>query len=203
MVRFDGEAIERFWREQNARRRELRERIDARRLPYGIAVENLSKNANLGNMIRTANAFLCGEILLVGNPVFDPVGAASIYRFERMRHFAENEEFLAYARSAGYRLVAVEIDARAQWLHRYRFPERPLFLFGSELRGLSPALADRADDRLMIPQYGLIPCLNVNVSCSLVLFHYVTQTFPDLAPASISGAKFQVDPGSGRKPPLA
>jgi len=135
----------------------------------------------------------------VGSPVFDPTGAASLYRFERLRHFAEHEEFLAYVRSAGYRLIAVEIDERAQLLHRYRFPERPLFLFGSELHGLSAELAGQADDRLMIPQYGLVPCLNVNVSCSIVLFHYVTQTFPDLAPVEIRGAKFQADPGSGQK----
>lgn len=199
MTRFDAAAIERFWRDQNSRRRALRARLDARRLPYAVAVENLSKDANLGNLIRTANAFLCGEILLVGSPVFDPTGAGAVYRFERMRHFEEPAEFLEHAASSGYTLIAVEIDSRAELLHRFRFPPKPLFLFGSELNGLSAALADSAAARLMIPQYGLVPCLNVNVSCSIVLFHYVTTTFPQMNPVPVAGAKFMADPGSGQQ----
>ena len=200
MVRLDPAAIERYWREQNPRRQALRARLDARRLPYGIAVENLSKDANLGNLIRTANAFLCGEIVLVGSPVFDPTGAASIHRFERMRHFADAPAFLAHVRAQGYTLVAVEIDARAGWLQRFTFPDRPLFLLGSELHGLSSALSEAADMRLMIPQYGLVPCLNVNVTASIVLYEYVTRTYPELEPAPVEGAKFKADPGSGRTP---
>ena len=198
MVRFSAEQIEQFWRDQNPRRRKLREKIDARRLPCAVAVENLSKEWNLGNLIRTANAFLCGEIILVGSETFDETGGGRIYRFERMRHFGEPEAFFTYAREAGYTTIAVEIDERSALLHRFAYPEKPLFLLGSELRGLNPALAERCDARLMIPQYGLIPCLNVNVSCSIVLYDYVTRTFPELEPAPVKGAKFQIDPGSGQ-----
>ena len=92
------------------------------------------------------------------------------------------------------------IEARlAEFLHRFAYPAKPLFLFGSELRGLSPALADRCQARLMVPQYGLIPCLNVNITCSIVLYDYVTRTFPELEPAPVDGAKFRIDPGSGQK----
>jgi tRNA G18 (ribose-2'-O)-methylase SpoU len=199
MVRFTPAQIEAFWREQNPRRRALRETLDARRLPCAVAMENLTKEWNLGNLIRTANAFLCGEIILVGNETFDATGGGGVYRFERMRHFADADTFFAHAVEAGYTTIAVEIDARAELLHRFVYPPKPLFLFGSELRGLSPALADRCQARLMVPQYGLIPCLNVNITCSIVLYDYVTRVFRDLAPAPVAGAKFQIDPGSGQK----
>ncbi|MBM3316779.1 MAG: hypothetical protein FJY75_02900 [Candidatus Eisenbacteria bacterium] len=198
MTRVRLEDIERFWRDQNPRRRALRERIDARRLPYAVAVENLSKDRNLGNLMRTANAFLCGEILLIGGAAFDESGSGGIYRFERLRHLADGETFLAYAREAGYTVIAVEIDPRAELLHRFVYPPKPLFLFGSELQGLSPALAERADSRLMIPQYGLIPCLNVTISCSIVLYDHVTRAHADLAPAPVKASKYQLDPRSGR-----
>jgi len=64
MVRWRAKEIEKFWREQNPRRRALRERVDARRLPYAVGMENLTKEWNLGNLIRTSNAFLCGELFL-------------------------------------------------------------------------------------------------------------------------------------------
>lgn len=198
MTRFDPEELERFWREQNPRRRALRARLDQMRLPYGVAIENLSKEMNLGNLIRTANAFLCGEILLVGSEVFDETGSGQIHRFERMQHFPDHDAFQEYARAAGYTIVAVEIGADAELLHRFRYPEKPLFLLGNELRGLSAELTARADQRVMIPQYGLIPCLNVNVSCSIVLYDYVTRRHPDLAPAPVDGTKFKIDPGSGQ-----
>ena len=199
MVRFDPRQIERFWRAQNPRRRALRERLDARRLPYGVALENLSKDWNIGNLIRSANAFLCGEIILVGNDAFDQTGARHIHRFERIRHHPDHASFLDHVRATDYQLIAVEIDPHAELLHRFTFPPRPLFLFGAELQGLSPELAAHADARLMIPQYGLAPCLNVNIACTLVLYEYVTRRHPDLAPTPVTGSKYLLDPGSGQQ----
>lgn len=199
MARFSPEKIERFWRDQNPRRRALRKALNARRLPYGVAVWNISKEWNIGNLIRTANAFLCGEIILVGSEEFDESGGARIHRFERMRHFPDPAGLQRYAQEAGYTVVATEIDPQAEILHRFRFPEKPLFLFGSELAGLSPEMMKLAQHRIMIPQYGLTPCLNVNVSCSIVLYDYITRTFPDLEPVPMDGGKFKMDPGSGRR----
>jgi tRNA G18 (ribose-2'-O)-methylase SpoU len=201
VARFSPEEIEQFWRQQNPRRRALREALHARRLPYAVAVENLSKDWNIGNLIRTANAYLCGELILIGQDTFDDAGCPGIYRFERMRHVPDGPAFERLVRDTGYETVAVEIDRRAELLPSFTYPERPLFLFGSELEGLSPERVERAAHRIMIPQYGLIPCLNVNVSCSIVLYDYVTRTFPDLAPAPIAGAKFQLEGGSGRSSP--
>lgn len=199
MVRYDPQKIERFWRAQNPRRQALRARLDARRLPYGVALENLSKDWNIGNLIRSANAFLYKEINLVGRNAFDQTGARHVHRFEHLRHHANRESFLAYVREAGYQLVAVEIDARAEFLHRFAFPPHPLFLFGAELEGLSPELAAAADARLMIPQYGLVPCLNVNIACTLVLYEYVTRRHPELVPTPVTGSKYLFDPGSGQQ----
>ncbi len=200
MVRVNPETIEQFWREQNPRRRALRERLDAQRLDYAVALETLSKDWNLGNLIRTANAFRCGEIMLVGGDTFDAAGSGGIHHFERMRHFPDADAFFAYARAAGYTPIAVEIDERAVFLHRFTYPPKPLFLLGSELSGLSPALADRCAMRLMVPQYGLMPCLNVIVTCSIVLYDHVARVYPDLTPAPVKGAKYQLDPGSGQRP---
>ncbi len=198
MVRYRPEEIEAFWRDQNPRRRALREEVGSRRLPYGVAVWNLTKDWNIGNLLRTANAFLCGEIILVGREEFNESGSAGIHRFERMHHVPGPESFRRYVEASGYTVIAAEIDRCAELLPRFRYPEKPLFLFGSELEGLSEEMAATAARRVMIPQYGLIPCLNVNVSCSIVLYDYVTRTYPNLQPAPIDGAKFKLDPGSGR-----
>ncbi len=199
MARHNREEIERYWREQNPRRRAVREQIDARRLPYGIAVWNLSKDWNIGNLLRTANAFLAGEIILIGREEFDDTGSARIHRFERMHHEPDADRFFTYAAEQSYEVVAVEIDPDAALLPRFEYPPKPLFLLGNELEGLPDDLIARVPRKVMIPQYGLIPCLNVNISCSIVLYDYVSRTYPDLEPAPLDGAKYKLDPGSGRK----
>jgi tRNA G18 (ribose-2'-O)-methylase SpoU len=201
MARHNPEEIEQFWREQNPRRRELRESIDARRLPYGVAVWNLTKDWNIGNLLRTANAFLCGEIILIGREDFDDTGSAQIHRFERLHHEPNADRFLAYAKEHAYEVIAVEIDSDAQYLPDFAYPPKPLFLLGSELEGIPGDVMERVDHKVMIPQYGLIPCLNVNISCSIVLYDYVTRVHPELAPAPIEGAKYKLSPGSGRIQP--
>jgi tRNA G18 (ribose-2'-O)-methylase SpoU len=203
MAQHNPQDIERYWREQNPRRREMRAAINARRLPYGIAVCNLSKEWNIGNLLRTANAFLAGEIILIGRADFDDTGSARIHRFERMHHVPDQAAFRAYAEQQGYQTVAVEIDPRAELLPEFRYPAKPLFVLGSELAGLPVDLSEAAHHRVMIPQYGLIPCLNVNISCSIVLYDYVTRTHPDLRPAPVEGAKYKLYPGSGRDQPPA
>lgn len=201
MARHSPEEIERYWREQNPRRRALREQLEARRLPYGIAVWNLTKEWNIGNLLRTANAFLAGEIILIGREEFDDTGSARIHRFERMRHVPDRAAFLRYAGEQGYETVAVEIDPDAVPLPRFQYPSKPLFVLGSELEGLPTELLRSAQHKVMIPQYGLIPCLNVNISCSIVLYDYVTRTYPALDPAPVEGAKYKRYPGSGRDQP--
>ena len=200
MAHFNPEEIEQFWRQQNSRRLVVRDTLNARRLPYGVAVENLSKEWNIGNLIRTANAFLCGELILIGRDSFNDAGCPGIYRFECMRHAPDQAAFFELAAQGGYQVIAVEIDPRAEMLPRFNYPEKPLFLFGSELEGLSPELIDRADHRVMIPQYGLVPCLNVNISCSIVLYDFISRVHPDLEPVPVVGTKFQIDTGSGRGP---
>lgn len=199
MTRYNAEEIEKFWREQNPRRRKLKATLDQKRLPYGVAVWNVTKDWNIGNLIRTANAFLCGEIILVGNEEFDATGCAAVHRFERMSHQPDPASFAAYAHEQGYTMIAAEIDERAEFLPRFTYPEKPLFVLGSELSGLSSEMMELADHRVMIPQYGLIPCLNVNVSCSILLYDYVTRIYPQLEPVPIEGAKFKIDPGSGQR----
>ena len=200
MARIDPERQGEFLRNLNPRRAELKRLLDARRLPCAVAIDNPDKEMNIGNLIRTAHTFLCGEIILIGSASYGGAGSHGIERYERMRHFPDRDRFLRWLPESGYASIAVEIHPEAQRLDRFEFPERPLFLLGNELHGLDERLLAACEHKLMIPQFGLVPCLNVNISCSLVLYEYVTSLHGDLEMASIRGRKFLVDERSGRKP---
>ncbi len=198
MARFDPRRQEDFLRELNPRRAELKRRLDKSRLPYAVAIDNPDKQMNIGNLLRTAHSFLCGEIILIGSASFQGAGSHGVERFEPIRHMQTREAFLEWLQGAGYEAVAVEIHPEAERLDRFVFPERPLFLLGSELRGLDEGLLAACPRKVMIPQYGLVPCLNVNISCSLVIYQYVTARFPDLEHTPVRGRKYLVDEKSGR-----
>lgn len=198
MARFDAGEQKQFQERLNPRRADLLERIDARRLPYGVAIDNPEKEMNIGNLMRTAHSYLCGEIVLIGSNRFHGAGSHGVEHFERIRHLPTREEFLAWLPASGYTPIAVEVHPDGERLDRFTFPERPLFILGSEREGLDEALIRAAARKLTIPQFGMVPCLNVNISCSIVLYQYVTMTYPDLEMTPIRGRKFLVDEGSGR-----
>ena len=81
MPRFDPERQELFLRNLNPRRAELRQRLDARRLPYAVAIDNPNKEMNIGNLIRTAHTFLCDEIILIGSRSYRGAGSHGVERF--------------------------------------------------------------------------------------------------------------------------
>lgn len=201
MARFDAKNQEDFLRNLNPRRRSLKDDLDARRLPYAVAIDNPDKETNIGNLIRTAHSFLCGEIILIGSPRFQGAGSHGVERFERMRHFADRAAFLEWLPSSGYQSVAVEIHPEAQRLDQFKFPVRPIFILGNELHGLDESILAACTHKLMVPQFGLVPCLNVNITSSLVLYAYVTSSHPGLDIAPVRGRKYLVDEQSGRKPP--
>ena len=200
MPRIDPEKQEAFLRDLNPRRAELKRELDARRLPCAVAIDNPDKQMNIGNLIRTAHSFLCGEIILIGSASYRSAGSNGVERFERMRHVPDRDTFLQWLPKSGYEAIAVEIHPEAERLDRFRFPKRPLFLLGNELHGLDERLLGGCPQKLMIPQFGLVPCLNVNISCSLVLYQYVSTCHPDLPLPPIRGQKFLVDERSGRPP---
>jgi tRNA G18 (ribose-2'-O)-methylase SpoU len=198
VARFDPKRQEEFLRNLNPRRADLKRWLDEKRLPYAVALDNPDKQTNIGNLIRTAHSFLCGEIILIGSSKFQGAGSHGIERFERFRHFADRASFRAWLPESGYEAVAVEIHPDAERLDRFDFPARPLFVLGSELYGLSEELLAVCPRKVMIPQFGLVPCLNLNISCSIVLYQYVAARHRGLEPTPVRGRKFLVDEQSGR-----
>ena len=198
VAKFDPKRQEIFLENLNPRRAALKKELDARRLPYGVALDNPDKETNIGNLFRTAHSFLCGEIVLVGTAKYSGAGSHGIERFEPIRHIPSRSAFLEWLPASGYTAVAVEIHPDAERLDRFEFPERPLFVLGSELRGLNESLLSACAHKVMIPQFGLVPCLNVNIACSLVLFSYVTRTWPEIDTTPVRGRKYLIDEKSGR-----
>ena len=55
------------------------------------------------------------------------------------------------------------------------FTGRSAIIFGNENRGISEEAAKYADERFMIPMYGMVQSLNVSVSAAIIIYEALRQ----------------------------
>ena len=60
--------------------------IDQRRHPLHVAIENFGNDANIGAVVRTANAFAVDTVHIVGRRRWNRRGAMVTDRYQRLRH---------------------------------------------------------------------------------------------------------------------
>lgn len=77
---------------------------------------------------------------------------------------------IARLKREGWHIVGVEQDARARDYRAYKPRANTLFIFGNEVRGLSPALRAACDALVEIPMRGKKESLNVSVAAGIILF---------------------------------
>lgn len=159
----------------------------ATRASICLLLESVSQPFNLGAIIRTAAAFGVERVWICGNTA-DPMhpsarktalGSARLLSFEQA---AGPAEAAAAIRSAGLRLVAVELADGAVPLHEAAIGGDICLALGNEDRGCSPALLDVADEITYIPQVGRVGSLNVAAAAAIVLAEARRREWEDRQP---------------------
>jgi len=149
--------------------------------PITVLLHNVRSARNVGSIFRTADAAGISHVYLTG---YTPTPRD---RFGRVQkdiaktalgaeislhwQYAKNpERFLASLRRAGWLIVGVEQDARAISYRSFKHKKPTVFIFGNEVRGLSPSLREKCDVLLEIPMRGTKESLNVSVAAGIILF---------------------------------
>lgn len=147
-----------------------------------ILLPNIRSAHNVGSLFRTADAAGVSRVFLAG---YTP---RPIDRFGRRDNAiaktalgAEQTLPWSYARSPGalvrrlksegWEIVGVEQDARSIHYRSLPAARHPrVFVFGNEVRGLSPQLRALCDYLVEIPMRGTKESLNVSVAAGVMLF---------------------------------
>ena len=82
--------------------------LDTRRHEFAVAIENWHHDMNIGTVVRTANAFLAAEVIIVGRRRWNRRGAMVTDRYQHIRHVDTADELASYAQSADYTVVAID-----------------------------------------------------------------------------------------------
>jgi tRNA G18 (ribose-2'-O)-methylase SpoU len=149
--------------------------LDTRRHDFAVAIENWQHDLNIGTVVRTANAFLAREVIIVGRRRWNRRGAMVTDRYQHVRHVATAAELAAQAKADGYEIVAVDNFPDAVPIETITLPRKALLLFGQESVGLSADARAAAQVVCSIAQYGSTRSINAGVAAGIAMHAWIRQ----------------------------
>ena len=148
--------------------------IDRRRHALHIAIENFGNDANIGAVVRTANAFAVDTVHIVGRRRWNRRGAMVTDRYQRLRHHDTTGELLAFAADAGLTVVAVDNIPGARRLEQTPLPRECLMIFGQEGPGITEHARAGAALTVSIAQFGSTRSINAGVAAGIAMHAWIT-----------------------------
>jgi tRNA G18 (ribose-2'-O)-methylase SpoU len=167
----------RYWR-----REAIVADIDRRRHPLHVAIENFGNDANIGAVVRTANAFAVDTVHIVGRRRWNRRGAMVTDRYQRLHHHDTTEDLLEFAAGAGLTVVAVDNVPGAVRLEETALPRACLLIFGQEGPGISAAAGAGAALTVSVAQFGSTRSINAGAAAAVAMHAWIRQ-WADLSQA--------------------
>ncbi|MBY6681989.1 RNA methyltransferase [Rhodococcus sp. BP-316] len=156
--------------------------LDTRRHPMHVAIENFAHDANIGTVVRTANAFGAAAVHIVGRRRWNRRGAMVTDRYQHIEHHADVGGLMAYAAEAGLTVVAVDNVPGSVPLETAVLPRNALLLFGQEGPGVTDDARAAASMTVSIAQFGSTRSINAGVAAGITMHAWIRQhADPDLA----------------------
>ncbi|AMT72889.1 TrmH family RNA methyltransferase [Mycobacteroides immunogenum] len=149
--------------------------IDTRRHRLHIAIENFENDANIGTVVRTANAFAVHTVHIVGRRRWNRRGAMVTDRYQHLMHHDSTDELLEYAVRAGLAVVAVDNVPGSVPLETARLPQDCLMVFGQEGPGVTDASKGGAVMTVSIAQFGSTRSINAGVAAGVAMHAWIRQ----------------------------
>lgn len=160
----------RYWR-----REAIVADIDTRRHELHIAIENFEHDANIGTVVRTANAFAVHTVHIVGRRRWNRRGAMVTDRYQHLLHHPDTDSLFAWARAEGVTVVAIDNTPGCVPLETATLPRRCLLLFGQEGPGVTAAAQEGAAMTCSIAQFGSTRSINAGVAAGIAMHAWIRQ----------------------------
>jgi tRNA G18 (ribose-2'-O)-methylase SpoU len=160
--------VYRYWR-----REAVAADLARRAHPFHVAVENFGHDANIGTVVRTANAFAAAGVHIVGRRRWNRRGAMVTDRYQTVHHHPDATGLAAFAAAHGLAVVAVDNTPGAVRLETAVLPRACVLVFGQEGPGLTDAARAAAALTVSVAQFGSTRSINVGVAAGIVMHAWV------------------------------
>ena len=148
-----------------------------------VLVEDVFQSHNASAVLRSCDCFGIQDVhIIMQKNTFNlspaiALGASKwLSRHEIVASSAnEKREYLQALKASGYRLVATTPHEKGTQIADFNLSQgASLFMFGTELTGLSPEMIELADEHVAIPMYGFTESFNVSVSVGILLYAIIS-----------------------------
>lgn len=139
---------------------------------FGIGVEGVNKQANVGSLFRSAHAFGASFVFTIGadytrrdtgrSDTSDAITQVPFYAFPNLSGLQLPK---------GCRLVGIELVDQAIELPSFHHPAQAAYVLGRERGSLTPELLARCDFVIKIPTQF---CVNLGIAGAIVMYDRVT-----------------------------
>jgi TrmH family RNA methyltransferase len=147
-----------------------------------VALDRVRDPGNLGTIIRTVDAVGAKGVILVGDTT-DPYSLETVRAtmgslFSVPLARAREEEFLAWRKGCGARVVGTHLEGAIDYRIEDYGSGAVVLLMGNEQQGLPPSLAGTCDALVRIPQAGRADSLNLSVATGVMLYEIRRNALP-------------------------
>ncbi|GGO18941.1 RNA methyltransferase [Corynebacterium marinum] len=149
--------------------------VDKRRHPLHVAIENFENDANIGTVVRTANAFAADTVHIVGRRRWNRRGAMVTDRYQHLMHHPDVHSLLVWAIRNDLTVVAIDNTPGSVPLETAQLPRECLLLFGQEGPGITPEAAESALMTCSIAQFGSTRSINAGVAAGIAMHTWIRQ----------------------------
>ena len=108
-------------------------------------------------------------------PKIGKKSSASAFKWIEREKFKSVDECYNSLRKDGFKIYASHISDDAKEIFDLDFTEKVAIVLGNEHRGVSDEAVKFADERFLIPMYGMVQSLNVSVSAAIIIYEALRQ----------------------------
>ncbi|MDE0884390.1 MAG: RNA methyltransferase [Myxococcota bacterium] len=156
-----------------ARLRAAERALSERSRSMVVLLDDLVNPRNASAVLRTSEALGVQEVHIVqqeGRADLERTVTMLAERWLDLFWYRDIEAAVSALRARGYRILVSDYSSGAESLEDAPLAERVAVAFGSEQRGVSPALRAAADGFFFLPSVGFTSYLNVSVMAGISLY---------------------------------
>ncbi len=153
--------------------------VKSRQLSLKVIIENVHDPHNVSAILRTCDAVGVPKVSLVYNiekfPRIGKKSSASATKWVEKEKFKSVEECYSELKKDGFQIYASTISEDSKNLYDLDFTKKIAIVLGNEHRGVSEEAAGLADEKFLIPMFGMVQSLNVSVAAAVILYEALRQ----------------------------
>jgi len=160
------------------KKQKMEQVLDWRTRHVTVVLEDMFQPHNASAVLRSCDILGVQDLHVVEsrNPFVLMSGVAmGASKWLDMHRYKDIRNCIHRLKQDGYRIVATVPGDSATPLPDLDISKKLALFFGSEYSGLSQAMIDEADERLVIPMFGFTESFNVSVSVAICLQNIMTR----------------------------